>query len=231
LQKARAGGTPRVVTLRIELSKITVAMAFDVSFAKEPGVEGEGGFFVRFATTADVLRGDAMCSLVEFQSATVPGVVQIALAAESASASAALDRQLCLRLLIQRLLLGELQYGPEWRRRVKIPGVMMTDAKLLRDRLSAMGKIPEECQTVIDLFVARGLVEAGAVTLRWVLTAHVLADVLAKAMKPGGVFQKFTDEQCRALVQTAENQEWGQRRLHLRQGQRQRRKERKLLHL
>jgi hypothetical protein len=59
-------------------------MAFDASFAKEPGVKSQGGF-LSFIETADVLRGDAMFALGEFQSATVSRVVKSFLAAESAS--------------------------------------------------------------------------------------------------------------------------------------------------
>ena len=182
--------------------------------------------FVSFITTSAVTQGGVPCALVEFQSATISRVVKSTLAAESASLSTALDRQLYLRLLTQSLLYGEPHFDPEWRHKLKIPGIMVTDAKSLYDHLNTTGKIPKERQTMIDLLVARDLIEMGTMKLCWVPTTHMLADVLTKAMKPGEVYEKFKNEQRFSLVRTLEDKEREQHRLQLRQGQRQRRKER-----
>jgi len=79
---------------------------------------------------------------------------------------------------------------------------------------------------MIDLLVARDLVEAGAVRLCWVPTKHMLADGLTKVMKPSEVFVKFRERQLYSLVRSLEDQFMEQHRLELRQGQRQRRKAR-----
>ena len=79
---------------------------------------------------------------------------------------------------------------------------------------------------MIDLLVARDLVESGAVRLCWVPTKHMLADVLTKVMKPSEIFVKFRETQLFSLVRSPGDQLMEQHRLELRQGQRQRRKAR-----
>ena len=77
---------------------------------------------------------------------------------------------------------------------------------------------------MIDLLVARDLIEANAVRLCWVPTKHMLADILTKMMAPGAVFRMFRDKQLYSLIRNDEEQEEELRLLGLRQGQRQRRK-------
>ena len=225
MKKASDEGKAKIVLPKLDLTKIAVVTAFDASFAKEPGMKSQAGF-VSFLTTTDVAHGEVPCALVEFQSATITRVVKSTLASESASLSTALDRQLYLRLLVQSLLQGEPVYDPEWRHKMVVPGILITDAKSLYDHLNTTGKIPKERQTMIDLLVARDLIESGALKLCWVPTMHMLADVLTKMMRPTEIFVKFREEQRYSLVRTSENQEKEQWRLQLRQGQRLRRKTR-----
>ena len=86
--------------------------------------------------------------------------------------------------------------------------------------------MPTERQTLIDLLVAKDLVEAEAVKIRWVPTTHQLADMLTKAMKPRAVTLRLLQRQEFCLVQTAEEAKVESHRAALRVGQRQRRKER-----
>ncbi len=79
---------------------------------------------------------------------------------------------------------------------------------------------------MIDLLVARDLIDSGALKMCWVPTMHMLADVLTRAMKPSEIYVKIQDEQRFSLVKTAADQDKKQWRLQLRQGQRQRRKAR-----
>ena len=225
VKKASDEGKARIVLPKIDMKKIVVVTAFDASFAKEPGMKSQAGF-LSFLTTTDVAHGEVPCALVEFQSATISRVVQSTLASESASLSTALDRQLYLRLLVQSLLHGEPVYDPEWRHKMLVPGILITDAKSLYDHLNTTGKIPKERQTMIDLLVARDLIESGALKLCWVPTMHMLADVLTKMMRPTEIYVKFRDEQRFSLVRTSVDQDKEQWRLQLRQGQRQRRKTR-----
>ena len=71
---------------------------------------------------------------------------------------------------------------------LKIPGLVVTDAKSMFDHLSKSGSIPTERQTLIDLLVARDLHEQGAVRLFWLPNKHMLADVLTKAVHPNQVY-------------------------------------------
>ena len=225
LKKMSQDGKAKTVLPRLRGVEVAIGAAFDASFAKEPGLKSQAGF-PSFVTTSKVLQEKVPCALVEYQSTTISRVVESTLASESASLSTALDRQLYLRLLVQCLLHGEPEYTPEWRHKMSTPGILITDAKSLYDHLNTTGKIPKERQTMIDLLVARDLVEAGAVRLCWAPTKHMLADMLTKVMKPSDVYDKFREKHLFSLTRSLEDQFLEQHRLDLRQGQRQRRKAR-----
>ena len=71
------------------------------------------------------------------------------------------------------MLCGEPDYGSDWRHNLKIPGIVITDAKSLFDHLSTAGSVPKQRQTLIDLLIARDLAEGKAVQLKWVPTTHM----------------------------------------------------------
>jgi hypothetical protein len=123
------------------------------------------------------------------------------------------------------------QFDPERRNKMLVPGILITDVKSLSDHLSTTGKIPKERQTMIELLVARDLIESGASKLRCVPTMHRLADVLTKAIKATEIYVKFRDEQRFSLVRTSADQDKEHWYLQLRQGQRQRRKTREKANL
>ena len=223
LKKMAQAGQARIVLPKLRGNQVAVVTPFDASFAKEPGLKSQAGF-MSFLTTGDLTKGEVPGALVEYQNTTISRVVKSTLASESASLSTALDRQLYLRLLVQSLLEGEPIYAPDWRHKLTVPGILVTDAKSLYDHLNTTGKIPKERQTMIDLLVARDLIEANAVRLCWVPTKHMLADILTKMMAPGAVFRMFRDKQLYSLIRNDEEQEEELRLLGLRQGQRQRRK-------
>ena len=79
---------------------------------------------------------------------------------------------------------------------------------------------------MIDLLVARDLIEANAVKLMWVHARRTLADILTKMMLAGDISKMFREKQVFLLIRNGGKQEEKQRRLGLRQGQRQRRKAR-----
>jgi hypothetical protein len=72
--------------------------------------------------------------------------------------------------------------------------------------------------------IARDLCENGIVEIRWVPTAHQLADVLTKMMRVPETMSKFLRDQEYCLVQTEVEQEKEEHLKQLRQGQRERRK-------
>ena len=82
-------------------------------------------------------------------------------------------------------------FSHDWRMKLKIPGLCVTDAKSLLDHLGKTGNVPKEKQTLIDLLTARDLVEQKAVLLRWMPNRHMLADMLTKQVKPTKIVDKF----------------------------------------
>ena len=221
-------GTPltKIILRKVDLAKAVVVTPFDASFAKEPGMKSQGGF-MNLVTTSECKEDLTPTSIVEFQSGTITRVVKSTMAAESAEMSVAVDRHLYLRLLLQSLLYGEPSDLTEWRYHLKIPGILVTDAKSLYDHLSTTGSIPKERQTLIDLLVTRDLVENGAVELRWVPTTHMPADMLTKEMVPSDPIKRLLAEGVFSVKPTAAEAEGEAHRKALRQGQRKRRKERK----
>ena len=220
-------GHARFTFRPIDLSKLTVMTSFDASFAEEVGMKSQAGFF-SYMTTSNILKGETICDIVEFHSGTIPRVVKSTMAAESAALSIALDRQLYLRLLIEAILYGEPEvFAHDWRQKLKIPGICVTDAKSLYDHLSKTGSVPKEKQTLIDLLTARDLAETKAVNLRWMPNRHMLADVLTKKVKPTPVLEKFLYDGLYSGVPTKEEVLSEEYRQELRRAQRQRRKDRK----
>lgn len=141
--------------------------------------------------------------------------------------SVALDRQLYLRLLIEAILHGEPPLQGDWRLALKVPGALVTDAKSLYDHTSKIGSMPVSRQTLIDLLVAKDLIEQEAIKFKWLPNSHMLADVLTKAVQPNEVLSQFLRHGLFSMVPTAEQEDEEAHRLRLRRGQRERAKERK----
>ena len=121
---------------------------------------------------------------------------------------------------------GEPELGPNWRHELKIPGILVTDARSLYDHINKTGSMPTERQTLIDLLIARDLTEAKAITVRWVPTTHQLADVFTKFMRATPIFSKLMTQQLYCLIGNDEETKEEARRADLRKGQRDRRKAR-----
>ena len=121
---------------------------------------------------------------------------------------------------------GEPELGPNWRHELKIPGILVTDARSLYDHINKTGSMPTERQTLIDLLIARDLTEAKAMTVRWVPTTHQLADIFTKFMRATPIFSKLMTQQLYCLIGNEAETEEEARRAELRKGQRDRRKQR-----
>ena len=226
LQEANARGEATLKVRRVPLKDLQVLTLMDASFAQEVGSKSQMGF-MSMLTSSDVQRGPEVCNLVEFQSNTITRVVGSTMAAESAAMSIALDRQLYLRLLVEGILYGEPDLRGDWRMKLKVPGYLVTDAKSLFDHVSKVGSLPVPRQTLIDLLVARDLIEQEAIKFKWMPNSHMLADILTKAVAPNEVVLKFLRTGMFSLVPTEEQEIAEQRRLWLRRGQRNRAKEKK----
>ena len=146
------------------------------------------------------------------------------MSAESCSMSICVDRHLYGRLVLDRLLYGNRPLDEDWRLSMGLDGGVVTDAKSLYDHLNTTGQLPTERQTMLDLLVARHHLEAGAYMLFWVPTHRQHADGLTKKMV-NLLWQAFCRKPMVSLRETPEEKTLENHRRKLRQGQRQRRKE------
>ena len=69
-----------------------------------------------------------------------------------------------LRLLVETLLCGKpVLQDKDWRTELRIPGMLVTDAKSLYDNLQKDGSLPAERQTLLDVLVAKDLLDRAEV--------------------------------------------------------------------
>ena len=179
---AKKMGRACFVLSKHDCEKLTVVTSFDANFARQIGMRSQLGF-LSFISDDAIEKEECVCSQVEFGSSVIRRVVRSTLAAEAAALSTALDRQLYLRLVLESILHGEPQCGPDWRHKLKVPGILITDARSLYDHLGKTGSVPKEKQALIDLLVARDLMEEKAVKLWWIKADHMLADILTKVSR------------------------------------------------
>jgi hypothetical protein len=173
-------------------------------------------------TENNTLHEQTLSDIVDFQSTRISRVVKSTIAAESAGLSLALDKQLYLILLLEAILYGEPAMGPRWRHKLKIPGILVTDARSLHDHINKTGSLPSERQSFIDLLIARDLTEAETIMVRWVPTTHQLADILTKQMQAPPTLLKLFRKRLYCLIRDEEEQREESRRADLRKGQRDR---------
>eukprot|EP00435_Cladocopium_sp_Y103_P016026 s641_g4.t1 len=169
----------RYPKIKGELALVTF---FDASLGKEKDGKSQLGH-IHFLTTKGVENGPQPAAVIDFGTSRSGRVVRSSMAAESNSMSIATDRHLYNRLLVDMLQFGVKKVTPEWRRELRIPGYVVTDAKSLFDHLGSTGQVPTERQTMLDLMVCREQIEQGAYILKWVPTHRQYADGLTKAMK------------------------------------------------
>ena len=82
----------------------------------------------------------------------------------------------------------------------------MTDAKSLYDHLHTMGQVPAERQTMLDLLVAKDMLEQKAYGLYWVPTHKQYADGLTKKMR-NIQWEEFCKDNLISLKQTLKRAE------------------------
>lgn len=111
----------------------------------------------------------------------------------------------------------------DWRSKLRHEGGLVTDAKSLYDHVHTTGHVPSERQTMLDLLVAKDMLEQKAYQLFWVPTHQQQADVLTKRMK-GTLWESFCQNHRLSLKQTDAERRLEEHRQRLRKDQRQRRK-------
>ena len=204
--------------------KLFLATYFDASLGKEEDGRSQLGA-MHFLTTEEAIEGPQQAAVVDYSTAKSTRVVRSSMAAESCSLSLAVDKHLYNRLLVDMLDRGVYEVTPEWRTNMKVGGGIITDAKSLYDHMHTTGQVPAERQTMLDLLVAKDMLEQGAFRLFWVPTHKQHADGLTKKMK-NVLWEEFQKRGTISLRETPEEKEVEDHRRSLRQGQRQRRKER-----
>ena len=116
---------------------------------------------------------------------------------------------------------------PDWRVHLRLPGILVTDAKSLYDNLQKDGSLPAERQTLLDVLVAKDLVEQKCISIRWLPNTHQFVDYLTKPEVVTPILQTFLRCGTLSLVPTQAQEAEEAHRLALRRGQRLRAKERK----
>ena len=210
------------IVYRPVVGKPLVVSFFDASLGKSTSTKAQRGQ-VHFITTEKVNQTPVPANLVEFKSSRITRVVKSSLAAEGNALSAASDEQLYLRLLCESLWCSPMEVQSSWKEMLKIPGVVVTDAKALYDHLLKTGHMTAERQTMLDILAAKQLVESSVMAVAWVPTFRQYADGLTKDM-PDELFRKFKTSGLLCLRETPEDAKLEQHRAALRRAQRERRK-------
>ena len=224
VQEAAEGrGCLRYPTLRLRSGERPYLVTyFDASLGKEKDGKSQLGH-VHFMTSSGSAEGPAPAVAVDFSTNKSTRVVRSSMAAEASSMSIAVDRHLYNRLLIQMLWDGPFQLEADWRAKMTVSGTVVTDAKSLYDHLQTTGQIPTERQTMLDLMVARDMLEQNLFVLKWVPTHRQHADGLTKAMR-NLLWEEFSQQGTLSLRETTKEATLEAHRRELRKGQRQRRK-------
>ena len=126
-----------------------VVSYFDASLgnSKQKAQQGE----IHFLTTQSVFKQPTCANVLEFHSNRVHRVVRSSLAAEGCSMTSAGDRQLFIRVIFDAFVHGKTDIGSSWRKELKIPGCLVTDAKGLHDHLQKTGGVASEKQAALDI--------------------------------------------------------------------------------
>ena len=172
----------------------------DASFMGQGEAGSQMGFLLLRAPVA-LFDGETTCHLMDWGSGKIHRKVRSTLAAEAASASHGADRATYLRALIGEFLYG---YTSGWRDLVsRVPGAIATDCRSLYDLCRKHGSLPQERRIALDLLDVREGLEDHGDQIRWIPTAHMLADALTKRMPPD-LLLKFLKDYRYAFKYSAE---------------------------
>ena len=202
--------------------KLYLVTYFDASLGKEKDGKSQLGA-IHFLSNEDVIHGPQPAAVIDYTTNKSSRVVRSSMAAESCSLRVAVDRRLYIRLIADMMLHGIVKVGPDWRDKLRVGGGIVTDAKSLFDHLGATGQIPAERQTMLDLLVAKDLLERQIYRFFWVPTHRQHADGLTKAMK-NVLWKEYLRKKTLSLKKILEEREIEEHRKQLRKGQRERQK-------
>ena len=198
-----------------------VVTYFDAALGKKNESRAQQGE-IHFVTTKKALTEKTFANVVEYHSNKISRVVKSSMAAEGCSMTSAADKQLYNRLLLQALWFGHVQLETNWRERLCILGIVVTDAKSLYDHCMKTGHLASERQTALDILQTKELIQNDFIQLKWTPTFRQLADGLTKEMEQCLLREwKRTHKIC--LICTAADLEVEEHRAKVRKAQRERR--------
>ena len=187
---SRSRRQAKAVTPPKDATKTGVGQVSDASFMGQGEAGSQMGFLLLRAPVA-LFDGEAQCHLMDWGSGKIHRKVRSTLAAEAASTSHGADRSTYLRALLAEFLYG---YKSGWRDLVsKIPAAIATDCRSLYDLCRKHGSLPNERRVALDLLDVREGLEDHGDQIRWIPTAHMLADALTKRMPPDLLLKFLTD--------------------------------------
>ena len=193
---------------------------FDAALGKKDGVAQSGE--IHLLTDTQAISEKRMSNILEFHSNKISRVVRSSMAAESCALTRGADHQLYNRLLYDALRFGKVKTDGSWRDTLRVPGILVTDARALYDHCHTTGHMAQERQTALDLLMSKRMIEEKLMSLRWVPTFKQLADSLTKNMKDI-LLRQLKRDGLMCLTSTHEDVQEEQRRSQIRKGQRERR--------
>lgn len=197
------------------------ATYFDAALGKKSELKGQQGE-IHFLTSSAASSRKTTANVVEYHSNKISRVVKSSMAAEGCSMTSAADKQLYGRLLLQALWYGDVTWESSWRKSLKVPGILVTDAKSLFDHCTKTGHMASERQTALDILQVKELIQGETIVLKWTPTFRQLADGLTKEMEQN-LIREWKREGGICLVCTDEDLKIEAHRSAIRKAQRERR--------
>lgn len=181
IRRARMFSDLEVVFQPIDPNGITLVCHSDAAWANL-GNFTQAGFIIAFTSSGLQTGEPAPWCPVTWKSYKLPRAVSSTLAAESQAMSTATGTVEWLSVLLAELLDGPMEVRRCREALSRRPPILVTDCKSLFDHLdspSAPTAI-EDRRTSIDVTIIRDSVRSMKAYVRWVPTAHMLADALTK---------------------------------------------------
>ena len=194
---------------------------FDAGLGKRKEGSAQQGE-VHLITDSQVGNMERKANFVEFHSNKISRVVRSSMAAEACAMTSAADKQLYNRLLFDALRYGTLDVPQNWRERLRVSGLLVTDAKSLFDHCHKTGQLAQERQTALDMLMTKNMIEARVISLKWIPTFRQMADSLTKDMIDV-LLRQFKRRHLLCLQCTGEDIALEEKRASIRRGQRERR--------
>ena len=149
-----------------DLKKCKIVVYSDASYANLPNGSSSAGGFLAF-----IVGENGRSAPIYWESKTIRRVVQSTLAAETLSASKAVDMAYYLGSILSEMLMKSCENV--------IPITLVVDNKSLFDNLHSTKTVSER-RLRIDLALLKQLVEERHLSVKWTNSSNQLADVLTK---------------------------------------------------